>query len=294
MGTGIVDIGTHMSLLRLKSGNFIALSAVDVSDAKGPLREDINLLTDDGKRLVAVYATHPFHTVHFPSFYNAFPDAKYYGTPRHLRKQKEIPWAGVVTDEKVRNAYPDEVLMSFPPVSCAEFDNPKPPLTNHFSNLFVVHRESKSLFNDDCVLFFDSPATRMGKLVWLLGKRHNTFQFHRSMYKVGLRHTADAGRTFLDWFKAMVESEDINAVATAHNAVCWRNGKKRLLDLANRAESGIKEHSMLYSMAKWDACEKQVVGGSDGAKSKEAKGKDPQKPTSQGAWTDVETERECG
>ena len=34
----------------------------------------------------------------------------------------------------------------------AEFAEPRPPHRNHFSNVFVLHRASRTVHNDDCVI----------------------------------------------------------------------------------------------------------------------------------------------
>jgi hypothetical protein len=86
---GLIDAGAHMSLIRLSSGKFLAVSTVELSpEAKRELDE----LTDNGKMIEAVLGTHPFHTLAFRGFYKMYPNAKYYGTPRHLRNITEIPW----------------------------------------------------------------------------------------------------------------------------------------------------------------------------------------------------------
>lgn len=109
----------------------------------------------------AVVATHPFHTLFFPSFHCAFPNSRcetqknprskprsplfplsrrvfpnsrpqapgpdprirYFGTPRHMRVQTEIPWAG----ETMANAkeWEPDVTMALP--EGTEYDDPKPP-----------------------------------------------------------------------------------------------------------------------------------------------------------------------
>jgi len=42
------------------------------------------------------------------------------------------------------------------PEGC-EFADPQPPSSNHFANVFVYHVESSTVFNDDCLCFYDKP-----------------------------------------------------------------------------------------------------------------------------------------
>ncbi len=88
---GLIDIGTHMSLAKLNSGRYLVIDTCDVSPAA---KAAIDRITNNGDLIEAVVATHPFHTMYFPSFYNLYPNVKYYGTPRHIRNQPSIPWAG--------------------------------------------------------------------------------------------------------------------------------------------------------------------------------------------------------
>lgn len=87
----IFDIGTHMSVIQLRSGNFLVIDTVEINDE---LKKELDDLTNNGTKIEAVVAVHPFHTLAFPGFYKLYPNAKYYGTPRHLRKLKDIEWAG--------------------------------------------------------------------------------------------------------------------------------------------------------------------------------------------------------
>ena len=47
---GMVNIGTHMSLARLHSGDFVAIDAVPLTD---PVKAELDVLTENGARLIA-------------------------------------------------------------------------------------------------------------------------------------------------------------------------------------------------------------------------------------------------
>lgn len=93
----IVDIGTHMSVIQLRSGNFLVIDTVEMNDG---LKKELDDLTNNGTKIEAVVGVHPFHTLAFPGFYKLYPDAKYYGTPRHLRNLKDIKWTGQLDNNK--------------------------------------------------------------------------------------------------------------------------------------------------------------------------------------------------
>jgi hypothetical protein len=104
---GVIDIGTQMSLLRLKStGTFLVIDTCAMSPAA---KEEFDHLTSNGTLIDAVIATHPFHTIYFETFYAMYPTLKYYGTPRHIKTIPSITWAGDVSTEAVRSLWEPEV-----------------------------------------------------------------------------------------------------------------------------------------------------------------------------------------
>jgi len=108
---GLVDLGSQMSLIRLNNGKFLVIDTVEMNDR---LRQEIDHLTNNGEKIEAVIATHPFHTLSFPAFYQLYPKPAYYGTPRHLRRLTEIPWAGSLDDCNVRTKWQPDVEMRIP------------------------------------------------------------------------------------------------------------------------------------------------------------------------------------
>ena len=147
---GMLNLGTHMSVCRRANGRFIIIDTVKLcSDAV----EELNHLTNGGKDLDAVIATHPYHTLAFRDFYGQFPNVDYYGTPRHLNTIPDIPWKGEVMANK--QLFAPDVDLRIPAGS--EYVLPLPPRSNHFSNVFVFHPQSKTIHNDDCVVCFESP-----------------------------------------------------------------------------------------------------------------------------------------
>ncbi|CAF3834203.1 unnamed protein product [Rotaria magnacalcarata] len=97
-----VDIETQMSIVKLQNGKFLVIDTVEMNDR---LRQEIDHLTNNGENIEAVVGTHPFHTLSFPAFYQTYPKANYYGTPRHLRRITEIPWKGSLDDIKSASSF---------------------------------------------------------------------------------------------------------------------------------------------------------------------------------------------
>ena len=111
MFAGLVDLGSQMSLIRLNNGNFLVIDTVLLTQQT---RAEIDRLTENGTKIEAVIGVHPFHTLAFPAFYEAYPKTQYYGTPRHLRRLTQIPWVGSLEDSNVREKWAPEVEMKIP------------------------------------------------------------------------------------------------------------------------------------------------------------------------------------
>eukprot|EP00640_Fibrocapsa_japonica_P003302 CAMPEP_0113938906 /NCGR_PEP_ID=MMETSP1339-20121228/5316_1 /TAXON_ID=94617 /ORGANISM="Fibrocapsa japonica" /LENGTH=311 /DNA_ID=CAMNT_0000942235 /DNA_START=71 /DNA_END=1006 /DNA_ORIENTATION=- /assembly_acc=CAM_ASM_000762 len=281
MAMGMIDIGSHMGLIRLDSGKFVAIDTVDpnasipFNGSAGEIKHDIDLLTENGTLLEAVIATHPYHTLYFPPFYQLYPDAKYYGTPRHLRVQTDIPWVGSVADAAVLALYEPEIQMRIPPTGSSEFDNPLPPASNHFSNAFVLSHGV--LFNDDLLMYLENPKKRIGFIASVLaGLKHDSLLFHISMYKVGLRHTPDSAPKLIVWLEQLLEDWDFEVIASAHNGVLKSNAKARIGALLDEERPKLMEFAEHY------------------ANIPEQEGKECADCVDNGAWSSKPGETECG
>jgi len=224
---GLVDLGTHMSIIRLDNGRFLVVDTVQLSDG---LKSEIDKLTDNGMKIEAVIGVHPFHTLAFPDFYKAYPKVAYYGTPRHLRKLTEIPWVGSLDDCNVRKKWEPEVEMRIP--AGGEFVNPVPESSNHFSSVFVFHKPSRTLHVDDTIMYGEDP----GFFVKLAGLKKGHFAFHPAMKSSGLYPTAEAPFVFRDWMKKMLTDWDFDNICTAHIGSKIGGAHAAVVDLTNDAE----------------------------------------------------------
>lgn len=111
----IIDVGTQMSIIKLRNEKFLVIDTVEMDS---DLRHEIDRLTNHGQDIEAVIGTHPFHTLSFTAFYQAYPNAAYYGTPRHLRRLREIPWKGSLDDCNIRRKWEPDVEMRIPAGFC--------------------------------------------------------------------------------------------------------------------------------------------------------------------------------
>jgi len=194
-----------MSIVRLQSGKFLIIDTVPLEDG---LKEEIDALTNNGKEIEAVIATHPFHTLAFPGFYQAYPECQYFGTPRHLRIQSSIPWAGDIQDHL--NRWEKDVFMRIPAGS--EFVNPLPEDRNHFNAVWVFIPSARMLHVDDTILNISDPNF----LLRLAGFRPNQLFFHLSIKGPGLLPTREAPDQFKKWLQDVINDWDFDNVCVAH------------------------------------------------------------------------------
>lgn len=218
---GAIDIGTHMSFIRLNTGKFLVLDTCSFSDTD---KAKIDELTNNGDLIESVVATHPFHTMYFEPFHRHYPNAAYYGTSRHISRIKSIPWAGDITQNL--NRWEDEgIFMRIP--AGAEFVPSDE--SNHFSGLFVYHQPSRSLFNDDTVLHMEHP----GCVLWCLGKRHGDMEFWD--LKKGL-HSGSSATEFRSFIEGILHDWDFDNLILAHTGNVMGGGKEALRKTLIRAD----------------------------------------------------------
>jgi hypothetical protein len=234
---GLVDIGTHCSLIKLSSGKFLLIDTIAFSDKA--LRE-LNELTSNGTLIEAVIATHPFHTVYFPPFFQKYPNLTYIGTPRHIKRGNGVNWTGNVLDEDVQRRWETYgVHMRIP--DGAEFENPDE--NNHFSSVLVFHAPSRTIHVDDTIMFFKQP----GCVLRLLGKADGTMEFWD--LKKGLRPTEQAPAEFQAWVEKLLHDWDFDNICTAHTGNKVGGAKQQLRD-------ALRDSASLLS-----ACAKRHSGG---------------------------------
>ena len=198
-----MDIETHMSLVKLRSGRFLVIDAVPISSS---LKTQIDELTNGGSLIEACVMTHPFHTVYVQPFHALYPTLRYYGTPRHLRNIP-IKWEGSLHEPEVRSLWENEgVFMRIP--DGAEFEYPVE--SNHFSSVFVFHQDSRTIHVDDTIQYFENP----GWVLSLLGKKAGRMEFW--YLDRGLHHTQQGPLDFKAWVEQLLQDWDFDNLCTAH------------------------------------------------------------------------------
>mmetsp|Transcript_144827 Transcript_144827/g.204947 ORF Transcript_144827/g.204947 Transcript_144827/m.204947 type:complete len:313 (+) Transcript_144827:44-982(+) len=263
----VINIHTHMSVAELSNGNMVAIDAAKLSKAA---KAELDELTANGDKLVACLNTHPFHTVAIPAFHAAYPATekrRYIGCPRHIRKITEdaagakINWSANFLDADVLNAFSPDLEMRIP--DGAEFDDPKPPSKNHFSNVFVFHPKSKTVVQDDTVMYI-----RDGSVVMrAAGLSPGTMKFHTTLTNCGLYKTKEAPLQFMSWFEKLLADWDFEHLISAHTGPCYTVGKEKAKAMFEEAKPILKELSEKNAQEASNpkqACEKPVEkSGSD-------------------------------
>lgn len=246
---GCLDVGTHMSLCRLNNGNFLVVDTTPMS-VDSVAKREIDLLTDNGKLIEAVFATHPYHTVYFDPFHKLYPSThiKWYGTSRHIENFKSVPWETdpsciIEPNSLVLDKWQSQgVSMRIP--EGAEFINP-----GHFSCVFVFHYASRTLHVDDTLQFFDShTGWVLDFLIFsLLRTPRGTIVLHSSAFNdaadSGLFNTELAAGQFSTWLRRVCEDWDFDSLCTAHKGKLLSGAKQLTLNMLAAYEPKFKSYS---------------------------------------------------
>src|SRR5690242_19700275 len=93
---GLLDVGTHVSLVRRANGKFVFLDSYTLKEA---VKRDLDEITNGGKDVEAILNVHPFLTVHVKAMHALYPHARLYGTSRHLSRFADLPWEATKTED---------------------------------------------------------------------------------------------------------------------------------------------------------------------------------------------------
>ncbi|KAJ3086539.1 hypothetical protein HK100_008670 [Physocladia obscura] len=228
---GLIELGTHMTFILLSSGKFVAFSTVQIDAAA---KVEIDALTDNGKLLEAVVATNAHHTLSFSAFHALYPNAAFYGTPRHIRKFNDIPWKGDVSDTAVSGLWEPEISLKNTDTGII-WDEPSKPEFNHFPGVIVYHRGSKTLFCDDSLIVVTKPNFVLKAALGV--KKPNDVAFAPTLF-TALTSTADAPQQFYNWIIALLDDWDVENIATAHGGTIVGGGSAGLREALDRIADG--------------------------------------------------------
>ena len=238
---GVIDIGTQASLVRRANGKFVLLDSYTLS---GQVKREVNELTDGGKNLEAILNVHPFHTVHVRQLHRLFPQARLYGTARHLSRFPELPWAGHCTeDPSLHQQFEDDFDFSVP----RGVDFISDDENVHFSSVLVLHRASRTIHSDDTMMYIRLPV-----LMRFFGLG-DAVSFHPTLAKA-LEKRAGAAHDFQEWANELIERwGDAENLCAAHTAALLAHENKeesihdRLLKALDKVSNTLLSHERKYS-----------------------------------------------
>lgn len=230
---GILDVGTQMSLVRLEAGGFVLLDSYAADEA---VKAEIFELTDGGRQVTAIINLHPFHTLHVLSTAKAFPDARLYGTRRHVRREPSLHWEATHSeDPELNGLFGKDFHFSVPRGVELIPDNE----LLHFSSVLALHKQSKTLHVDDTLTYANLPV--IGGL-----------RFHPSLGAV-LEKRPGAAAEFRSWANELIElCKGVDYVCPAHLKTLPENRAEggpideRIRTALGKVESVIAKHQAKY------------------------------------------------
>lgn len=237
---GILDVGTHVSLVRRESGKFVFLDSYTLTE---PVRRQVDEITAGGSAVEAILNVHPFHTVHVAQMHARYPHARLYGTSRHRARFPDLPWqAQLVEDPVLHEAFAADFDFSVPRgVDLVSADE-----NVHFSSVLVRHRASRTLHVDDTLMYLRLPG-----LLRLLGWKDVT-SFHLTLAKA-LQRRPGAAQEFREWAREIAERwQDTENLCAAHAApLLGRDNtgapiRERILAALGKVEKTLRAHERSY------------------------------------------------
>lgn len=201
---GLLEIGTQCSLVRRANGRFVFLDSYTLS---GAVKREIDALTNGGKDVEAILNLHPFHTVHVRAMHQRYPNAKHYGTARHLSRFPDLPWQKPRTEQtRLHQLFEEDFEFSVP--RGVDFISANEKV--HFSSVLVLHRASRTIHVDDTLMYVRLPLP-----VRMVGFR-DILLFHPTL-RQALEKRKGAGQDFRAWAEELAERWRIAAnLCAAH------------------------------------------------------------------------------
>lgn len=196
---GLLQIGTHTSLVRLDDGRFVLLDAYTLPP---DLLDEVRGLTDGGRAIAAILNLHPFHTLHVERVHAQFPEARLYGSSRHVERAPNLKWQSLrVDDSNLEGSFPG---LEFSVPQGVDFISDDHNV--HFSSVLAFHRRSNTLHVDDTLNFTHLP------FIGGVG-------FHPTLSRA-LSRTPGAAERFSTWATQLAERwSDTTTLCAAHSAV---------------------------------------------------------------------------
>lgn len=234
---GLLDIGTHMSLVKRENGRFVIVDGCDPDDTQ---RDAMLALTDGGELVDAVVHVHPFHTLHVEATQRLFPSATLYGTARHRQKAPTLPWSGTPVEEWGEDhPLADLFDLSVPDGVGFVTDDERV----HVASVLVRHHQSRIVHVDDTLNVIAAP----GFLRPLLPQ--SSLRMH-PMLSRALIPAPGAADDYAAWARGLAARwADTPVVCAAHSAVrdLPVGGFSREMEAAlNKVAGTLKRHRERY------------------------------------------------
>lgn len=203
----LIEIGTHMSLVRRSDGRFVVLDSYSLDDAD---RAHLLALTEGGRLVDAILNVHPFHTLHCTALLDALPGARLIGTRRHLAQLPDLPWdTAVIEDAATHAEFADDLDFSIP--RGVDFISADEKV--HVASVLVRHRASGIVHVDDTINVLEAPGLLSAVLP------EPKLSFHPMLAKA-LQKRAGAADEYASWARKLARCwAGTPTVCAAHSAV---------------------------------------------------------------------------
>ncbi len=237
---GLVDIGTHLSLVRRGNGRFVFLDSYTLSERQ--LRQ-IEEITGGAGNVEAILNLHPFHTVHVAAMHARFPHAKLYGTARHHDRFPDLPWQKLRTEHaKLHARYAADFEFSVP----RGVDFVSADQNVHFSSVLALHKRSGTIHVDDTLMYLRLP------LPLRLFGMPDALSFHPTLSRA-LEQRAGAAAEFRGWAEELIErwgqAQNLCAAHTANLTAAENRGdpiEARLRKALAKVAGTLRSHQRKY------------------------------------------------
>ena len=235
---GLLNIGTHASLVKLSSGKFVLLDAYTFQD---DIKQQVDSLNNNGADIEAIINLHPFHTLHVAKAHSYYPHAKLYGTQRHLDKYPELPWQAPLTNSnEFARLYAADFEFSVP--RGVDFISSNEQL--HFSSVLAYHKASKTIHVDDTLMYLKLPG--------LLGVlKSPELSFHMTLSRT-LERRKGAADDFRLWVAEIaLQWRDAQVLCAAHCDTLIVKNKSpsiaaMIMSALQKEESTLKQHQKKF------------------------------------------------
>ena len=234
----VINIGTHMSLVRKPDGKFILIDAYELDE---PDRSELMVLTDNGSLIDAVLNVHPFHTMHCKFVHETLPHARLIGTRRHHEQKPQLDWdPALIEDVATQQQFGDLFDFSIP----AGLEFVPEDESVHASSVLVRHRQSGIVHVDDTLMYLAPPS--LIKMVAPAPK----LRFHPKLADA-LQNRVGAADEFISWAIGLARDwADTRIVCAAHNGIAHLTDQtfsQAIEDALEQASDTLKTHRNSFS-----------------------------------------------